>query len=165
MKATTHSSNYTMAKLLLLLVMCLNHPALMASSSWMMVFQNSQGETQEIAMSDVGSLVAVDDAYDFTILSTTGGVLAEGVLKVSFSQNADEAIRPVASLGNMLARAATDKLTLFGVSGEVLLYDAVGVLQKRVTAVGGETVVSLANLPTGAYVVKVGKQTFKFMKK
>ena len=55
--------------------------------------------------------------------------------------------------------------TLIGLSGEVTVYDAAGRPQVRVTATGGETVVSIGHLPAGAYVVKAGSQTFKFMKK
>lgn len=131
---------------------------------WLMVYQSAEGKVQELLMSDVGSLVAVDDAYDFTILSTTGSVLAEGVLKVSFEYSAATSISPSTKSDDMIARAASDKLTLIGVSGEVCVYDTAGVLKKQVNATGGETIINIAQLPAGVYIVKNGNQTFKFMK-
>ena len=116
-------------------------------------------------MSQVGCLVAVDDAYDFTILSTTGSVIAEGVIKVSFDSQGSTGITPITPSKDVIARAASDKLILIGVSGEVTVYDAGGVRQLQAAATGGETVINIAHLPSGVYVVKVGKQTFKFNKK
>lgn len=130
-----------------------------------MVFQNANGETQELPMSEVGSLVAVDDALDFSILSSTGSVLAEKVLKVSFEPKSLTGINSIEKSGNIISQTVTDKLTLIGVSGEVAVYDAGGKLQMQVKANGGETVIGTSRLPKGIYVVKVGKQSFKFMKK
>ena len=84
--------------LLLTAVLFFNLP-MMAESDWVVVFQNTYGEEQQIPMNEVGSFFALDDAFDFSILSTTGEVLAEGVLKVSFQKaikkgdaNGDEAV-------------------------------------------------------------------------
>lgn len=153
------------ANILLFAVVLLSPSVAMADNGWKLVFQNAEGETVKYPMSEVGSLVAVDEAYDFTILSINGSVLAEGVLKVSFESDASSGISPVVPQGNMIAQPAADKLTLIGLSGEVTVYDAAGRPQVRVTATGGETVVSIGHLPAGAYVMKAGSQTFKFMKK
>lgn len=155
----------SIAIVLLSAVVLLTPSAAMADDGWKLVFQNAEGETVKYPMSEVGSLVAVDDAYDFTILSTSGSVLAEGILKVSFESDASLGISPVVPKGNMITQPAADKLTLIGLSGEVTVYDAAGRPQARVTATGGETVVSIGHLPAGVYVVKAGSQTFKFMKK
>ena len=136
-----------------------------AEDGWVMVYQNSEGETVEIPMTEVGSLVAVDDAYDFSILSANGNILAEGVLKVSFEQKGSTGIRLAGSDNNQIARAVANKLTFIGISGEVFVYDTKGALQAKASATGGETIVNIGHLPHGVYVVKVGKQTFKFMKK
>ena len=157
-----------MATVLLVAFAWLCHlPATAVEKEWLMVFQSADGVSMELSMSEVGSLVAVDDAYDFTILSTLGDVLAEGVLKVAFvyRPSAATAITPTPKSDPMIARAASDKLSLIGVSGEVSVYDAAGVLKKQVNATGGETVISIAQLPAGVYIVKNGNQTFKFMKK
>ena len=119
-------------------------------------------------MIEVGSLVAIDDAYDFSVLDAFGSVLCEGVMKVLFKTAADldpSAIRPVTVTQNMLGRAIDGKLTLIGVSGEVTVFDSAGKKQLSTTANGGETVVGIAHLPVGIYMVKCGRQSFKFTKK
>ena len=117
-------------------------------------------------MSSVGSLVAVDDAYDFTVLDGDGYVVAENVMKAAFKYVGElDAIRTVEHNGNLLGRAADGRLTLIGVSGEVTVFDSAGKKQLSITAKGGETVVSIAHLPAGVYAVKCGRQSFKFTKK
>ena len=154
----------TIRSLLFTIMMIFCQP-MMADDDWVIVYQDVYGVKQQIPMANVGSLVAVDDAYDFTILSTSGDVLAEGVLKVSFQTNGSTRIKPIKSSGNMIARIASDKLTIIGFNGEIAVYNTAGVLQTRVTATGSETVITIANLPSGVYVVKAGTQTFKFVKK
>ena len=163
----TRQSHNLAVLIALLVTMVLSTPLKAQNNQgWViMVFQNAEGDSLELPMSEIGSLVAVDDAYDFSILSTTGSVLAEGVMKVSFEQKGTSDIVSVKDSGNLIARTVSDKLTLIGVQGEVSVYDAGGKLQLQVTAKGGETVVGTSSLPNGVYVVKVGKQTFKFMKK
>jgi hypothetical protein len=150
---------------LLLTVMITFCLPIVADNWWVMIFQDAYGMEQQIPMENVGSLVAVDDAYDFTILSTSGDILAEGVLKVSFQANGSTGIKPIKSSGNMIARIASDKLILIGANGEIAIYNTAGSLQTRMKATGGETIVSIAHLPSGVYIVKTGTQTFKFMKK
>jgi len=132
---------------------------------WYLISQDAKGETQEIPMTDVGSLVAVDDAYDFTVLSKTGSVLVESVVKVTFEQRNSSGIKPVMQENNTIGQVVKGKLTLIGVAGEILVFDVQGVQQLKVDATGGETTVNIAHLPAGVYVVKAGKQSFKFIKK
>ena len=162
----TRQSHNLVVLIALLVTMVLSTPLKAQNNQgWVMVFQNAEGDTLELPMNEIGSLVAVDNAYDFSILSTTGSVLAEGVMKVSFEQKGTSDIISVKDSGNLIARTVFDKLTLIGVQGKVSVYDAGGKLQLQVTAKGGETVVRTSHLPNGVYVVKVGKQTFKFVKK
>ena len=153
------------AFMLLLVVMSNFCLPILADDGWVLVFQNVYGEKQQIPMADVGSLVAVDDAYDFTVLSSSGSVLAEGVLKVSFQSDGTDNIKPVRPSGNIIAKTASDKLTIIGVKGEVTVYNSAGIVQNRITATGGETVVSIGHLPSGIYIVKTSTQSFKFIKK
>lgn len=133
---------------------------------WYLVAQLNDGTEELVPMSTVGSLVAADDAYDFTVLDTNGYILLDKVMKVTFQSTVDPtAIRTVRQTENLLARAVNDKLTLIGVSGEVSIFDANGKLRLTTAAIGGETVISIAHLPSGIYAVKCGKQTFKFNKK
>ena len=133
---------------------------------WYLVAQLTDGTEEIVPMSTVGSLVAVDNAYDFSVLDTNGYVILDNVMKVTFKSTVDpSAIRTIRQTENLLARAVDGKLTLIGVSGEVSIYDASGKLRQTTKASGGETVISIAHLPSGIYAVKCGKQTFKFNKK
>ena len=108
--------------LLLTAVLFFNLP-MMAESDWVVVFQNTYGEEQQIPMNEVGSFFALDDAFDFSILSTTGEVLAEGVLKVSFQKaikkgdaNGDEAVNAadIVEVVNAIKGSPSDKYTQKG---------------------------------------------------
>ena len=138
------------------------------TDSWYMIAQLADGQEEKIPMSTVGSLVAVDNAFDFSVLDTNGYVLYDGVMKVQFKSRAEldpTAIRPVVGSQKMLGRSVDDRLTLIGVSGEVAVFDSAGKRQLTTTAKGGETVVSIAHLPAGVYMVKCGRQSFKFTRK
>ena len=143
-----------------------NDEPLYLADGWYMEAHLSDGTQEYIPMSSVGSLVAVDDAYDFTVLDGDGYVVAENVMKAAFKYVGElDAIRTVEHSGNLLGRAADGRLTLIGVSGEVTVFDSAGKKQLSITAKGGETVVSIAHLPAGVYAVKCGRQSFKFTKK
>lgn len=152
-------------KTVLLTILLSINLSIKAEDGWVMVFQNANGVLQEMPMSVIGSLVAVDNAYDFSILSASGNVLAEGILKVSFEQKGSVGIREITSENNVLGKVVSDKITLIGVAGEIGIFDVAGIQQAKMTATGGETVISITNLPSGVYIVKAGKQTFKFIKK
>ena len=148
MKAVIKRSGL-IVKTVMLIVMLSSHLKASADNEWVIMFQNADGELNEIPMTEVGSLVAVDDAYDFSILSVNGNVLAEGVLKVSFGQKGSTAIMPIKSDNNIIGRMVSDKLTLIGVSGMVEVFDAAGICQLKMTATGGETTIGIAQLPIG----------------
>ena len=138
------------------------------NKTWYLVALFAEKENRIFNMSMVGGLVAVDDAYDFSILDTEGYILAEGVKKALF-KSADEIdptnIKPAEQARNLLARSANGKLTLIGVSGVVNVYDISGQRLLTTTANGGETIVNISHIPAGIYVVKCDKFTFKFTKK
>ena len=152
----------------LLMTMALFCPrSLMADEQkWSLTAHSSDGSTAIFEMEQVGSLVAVDDAYDFTILDNYGNVLAERILKVTFSHGGDSesGIKSVKQPGNVISAVVKDNLTLMGVSGTVTVYDATGALKLQAKADGDETVLNVTHLTAGVYLVKVGKQTFKFIK-
>ncbi len=134
--------------------------------SWYLVARDSLGTESVFPMACVGSLVALDESSDFCVLDTLGNVLVEGIVKVTFRP--DEmplAVKSLAQAENTISGVATNRLILIGVSGNVEIFDAKGVLQISTVASGTETSISIASLPTGIYIVRVGKQTFKFTKK
>ena len=60
----------------------------------------------------------------------------------------------------------SSQLLLTGAKGRVSIYSANGTQVLSVQAnEDGETVLNVQALPTGVYMVKCGKATFKFMKK
>lgn len=136
---------------------------------WYMVAKTSDSDTELVPVKEVGSLVAVDDALDFTILGLSGEILLEKVLRVDFKPERDLNITPSAPLAEsprrMISREVRDRLTLVGVSGMVGIYDKDGVRRMTAAAHGCTTDIGVAHLPAGAYTAKVGKQTFKFVKK
>ncbi len=145
-----------------------NDEPLNLTEAWYMVAHLADGTEELLPMSTVGSLVAVDDAFDFTVLDGDGYVVMENVLKAVFKSAGEldpTAIRTVQQTRNMLGRSADGRLTLIGVSGEVNIFDANGKQQMSTVATGGETVISIGHLPAGVYAVKCGKQTFKFVKR
>lgn len=54
------------------------------TETWYMVAQLADNTEKIIPMSTVGSLVAADNAYDFTVLDVNGNIAAENVIKVVF---------------------------------------------------------------------------------
>ena len=54
------------------------------TETWYIVAHFADGSEEIIPMSTVGSLVAVDDAYDFTVLDADGNIFRENVMKVVF---------------------------------------------------------------------------------
>lgn len=136
------------------------------SDNWYLVAHNVNGSTKDIAMDLVGSLVAVDDASDFSVLDVNGNILATRVLKVTFRQGpADDAVEKVEKRSNIIGGVVNGKLTIIGVKGLVTVYDMSGVRHIQVEAKDDETTIDVSNLPTGIYVVRVGQQSFKFIKK
>lgn len=152
-------------KLLFFAVVLSCHSMAMADNVWVLVYQNVNGDTKELLMENVGSLVAVDDASDFSIISNVGDILAEGVIKVSFEQKEPTAISHTVQPNKMLSRTVDNNITIIGLTGEISIFDIAGVLQVKVAATGSETIINIGHLPTGVYVVKCGKQSFKFNKK
>ena len=136
--------------------------------TWYLVAQISDSEPATFPMSFVGSLVAIDDAATFSILDTDGDVLAENVFKITFKPKEQPIATDISTpetKTNLLGSMVNDKLTLIGVNSDVTLYDANGKQMLQQEAQGGETVINIGHLPSGVYIVKCGKQTFKFIKK
>lgn len=131
---------------------------------WVMLCQNIDFQTIEIPMAQVGCLAAVDDALDFSVLSTNGAVLTDSVLKVTFGLKWNVLVSPVNSGENQIQLVVKDKLTLIGLSGDIRVYDDYGTMMKKAEASGSETVLKVSHLPSGRYFLKSGNQIIKFVK-
>ncbi len=70
---------------------------------WYMVAKTSDSDTELVPVKEVGSLVAVDDALDFTILGTNGDIILEKVLRADFKPLKDLDSTEVSLLANRQA--------------------------------------------------------------
>ena len=84
-----------------------------ASDMWYLVARDSQGTETEFQMGSVGSLVAIDDALDFSIFDTSGNVLKEEVHKVTFrSGTAAAAVKPMTPMDNTIGQEVAHQTAL-----------------------------------------------------
>lgn len=122
----------------------------------------------KLEMEGVGSFVLTDDAETFDVLSNNGTVLAAKVKKVTFELQQDaSAINPLdaQSRTQLLSHAVDRQLTILGSQGEATVYSTAGIAVAKGVPQNGQTVINVSSLPQGTYMVRVGKQTFKFIKK
>ena len=123
-----------------------------------------------IEMSKVDMLVAADDNYTFAIVAVDGTVLIDDVAYIQFVQSETVPSGIIAARKDdnlrLIHGVVSSQLLLTGAKGRVSIYSANGTQVLSVQAnEDGETVLNVQALPTGVYMVKCGKATFKFMKK
>lgn len=183
------------AKVLLVFVLFHCHLSASADNDWVMVFQNADGETMEIPMSKVGSLVAVADDLVLQIWQSDGQVMtinlndepcttySEGNLVITTTTttitfpmekvthyvyaSVPSGIDAVKS-SQMKLSADGETLTLTNLKSEasVLLYNVAGLLLATVKPdAASRAVISISNLPAGVYVVKANDVTYKMTKR
>lgn len=132
--------------------------------NWYLVTDNNEF----FEMSRVGMLVATDDDVYFSVLDKNGKVLADKVLQVRFIAGDPTFIKEVKTdgqPGDMLKSLVNNKLTLVGAKGVIDIYATSGIKVASANATSAETTIDVSALPTGIYIVKCGKQSFKFNKK
>lgn len=132
-------------------------------SEWYLITDNNE----QFKMSTVGMLVAADDSPYFSVLDLQGNVLAEDVLRVRFLKIDPASVKNIMvdELQNMLKRYVNNQLTLVGARGTVNVYSISGMKVASTHAMGQETIIDVSALPAGTYLIKSGKQSFKFNKK
>ena len=120
-----------------------------------------------IPMSQVSLLVAADDDVYFAVLDANGSFLHENVKIARFLLADPVGIKPVdaSEQSDILKRLVNNQLTIVGGAGPVEIYNLAGVKVLDTRPTGKETVINVETLSTGTYIVKCGKQSFKFMKK
>lgn len=118
-------------------------------------------------MSNVSMLVAADDSPYFSVIDTDGNVLAEEVLRVHFLKMDPASVKNIMvdEPQNMLKRYVNNQLTLVGARGTVNVYSVSGMKVATTHAMGQETIIDVSALPAGTYILRCGKQSFKFNKK
>ena len=132
-------------------------------NKWLLVTNDGT----KLEMEGVGSFVLTDDAETFDVLSNSGTVLAAKVRKVTFEQQDATAIKPQDAQGKtqLLSHAVDRQLTILGSQSEAVVYSAAGIVVAKAMPQNGQTIINVSSLPQGTYVVRAGKQTFKFIKK
>ena len=132
--------------------------------NWYLVTDNNEF----FEMSRVGMLVATDDEMYFSVLDKNGKILAEEVLQVRFITGEPTSIKEIkvdGQPGDILKRLVNNRLTLVGATGTIDIFSTSGIKVNSTQATSGETTIDVSALPAGVYVVKCGKQSFKFNKK
>lgn len=125
-------------------------------------------DTEEsVVMSDVDYLLASDDTKEFSVVLKAGDMI-NNVTRVTFAKEPNSTVSEVKdSAVSVYPTLVESMLTLTGCEeGTVVrIVSMQGVEVKNVTAVAGETVVEVGDLPSGFYFLSVGKTTVKFIKK
>lgn len=120
---------------------------------------------QAIEMSRVCSLVATDTEDTFSVLDASGNVLAKGVSKATFQMMEPTGIAEPPIQGNILESLVDNVLTLIGAEGDIEIFNGNGSKMLGVKATARETRINVSQFAPGVYLLKCGKQTFKFTKK
>ncbi len=134
------------------------------NGNWYLVTNNNES----FEMSQVGMLVATDDDMYFSVLDTTGKILATDILRVHFVMGDPTSVKEITAneqSDDMLSRYVNNRLTLVGASGTVEIYSVSGIKVISAQASPNETTIDVSSLSPGIYIVKCGKQSFKFIKK
>ncbi len=120
---------------------------------------------QTIEMSRVCSLVATDTEDTFSILDASGNVLVKGVSKATFQMLEPTGIAETTIQGNILESLVDNVLTLIGAEGDIEIFNINGLKMLGMKATARETRVNVSQFAPGVYLLKCGKQIFKFTKK
>lgn len=120
---------------------------------------------QTIEMSRVCSLVATDTEDTFSILDASGNVLVKGVSKATFQMLEPTGIAETTIQDNILESLVDNVLTLIGAEGDIEIFNSNGLKMLGMKATARETRVNVSQFAPGVYLLKCGKQIFKFTKK
>ena len=132
-------------------------------AKWLLVTNDGT----KIDMETVGSIVIADQSDAFDVLNTQGSVLAAKVKKVTFEYADLTGIEQtkMAEGATLLSYAVDRQLTIMGSALDAQVYSAAGELVASDSSKGGTIVIDVSRLSSGVYMVRAGKQTFKFIKK
>ena len=123
-------------------------------------------DEREQPMQNVAMLANVDSQGKFEVVLHAGNNLT-GVEYVTFRVGEGNAIRSTRTDRVLtLLTPVHFELKLSGCDGaaQAVVYDLNGREQARATVVNGATTISVAHIPAGVYIVKVGNKSLKFTK-
>ena len=120
-------------------------------------------------MHDVGCIVCADTDDTFCVIGNEGTILADRVKRASFSAPGTEVVGIIsvdaATEPQLISYVVEEQLTLMGVKSPVTVYSMNGTAVANGKNENGSVVVNVSHLPQGIYIVRAGKQGFKFFKK
>ena len=143
-----------------MLILCVS-----VMADWYAVAHIYDGTVVEIKATDVGSFVAVDDNPYFNVLDADGKTILANVSKVTFAEHDATGIENVRKDTLTQFLIANNSLTIIGSAKTATIYDSKGAEIKEVGSKAGKIDIDISGLPIGAYIVKSGEQTIKFIKK
>ncbi len=155
-------------KKFLLSLLLLSPAALLGAQTekqWMMVPDGNMA--QPIPVSGISFLITADDEANFTAVCHDGTVRTD-IATASFCQMDPTAITTPLTDGNATKiLCAANRLTLTGCPTGALIsiYTTGGQQVLKAEASQATTTISIAQLPTGTYLIKVADTTLKFIKK
>ena len=123
-------------------------------------------DEREQPMQNVAMLANVDSQGKFEVVLHAGNNLT-GVEYVTFRVGEGNAIRSTRTDRVLtLLTPVHFELKLSGCDGatEAVVYDLNGRQQAKATVSNGATTISVAHMPAGIYIVKVGNKSLKFTK-
>ncbi|MDO5128341.1 MAG: T9SS type A sorting domain-containing protein [Prevotellaceae bacterium] len=128
--------------------------------------QTQDGAT--VMMSQVGYILYTDGSSTMSIVKTDNSVI-EDVTKVSFAKVDGTGIaQTVADKGiAVLSRVVDNSLTVTGCpeGQSVSVISASGAVEVKTLSSGDHTTIDVSRLVSGVYMLRVGKNTVKFIKK
>lgn len=158
--------SYVCRKCILLMVLWLFGSLSMSAddAKWLLVTNDGT----KIEMDLVGSFVLSDQSDAFDVLNKEGNVLAAKVKKATFEyydSSTDIKSLNVAKQSSLLSYSVDKQLTIIGAANEAQVFSSAGALVTSARSKAGTITIDVSHLPQGVYMVRTGKQTFKFTKK
>lgn len=135
-----------------------------STDTWYMVT-----DTQErIPMDDVAFLLAADGNTYFSVVTMSSDVYSD-VTRVTFSKETSSGVDRIEADGRLKVSpiVAASELHVFGMAKGVVIevISTTGQTCVVTKADDGETTVDVSSLSNGTYILKVGKQAVKFIKR
>lgn len=121
----------------------------------------------KVPMKEVGYLVAADDNETFSIVTSAGNTIGD-VTSVTFEKGASSGVAQIAAPAelSLIADPVSATLAISGAAGRKAgIYAISGRKMLDVNLFENNEKISVANLESGVYLLKVGDTSIKFIKK
>lgn len=165
MKKHFFTKKRTMTKVLLLAVLCLCSSAIKADDMVLQVWL-ADGQTMSINLNEEPRTTYSDGNLVIMTTKTTVTFPLEKVKKFTYRDASNGISQPNVVKAAFSADGETLSFSDLKSGTTILLYNVAGQLLRSVTPdFGNRAVVSVSQLPTGVYVVKMNDATYKITKR